>query len=257
MSGFCLRRAAVGIALVLTALVSSTPVGAQSLPALNCADGQAPAIDVVFMPLVQQIGPAVGQPIDCIAWSSDGTANQPTTTGLLGLSADGSLIFINEQNQDIYALDASGFTYQPGDGSDGSVPQPTPPVPAPAPPGPVPAPSTPAPAPAPTVAAGVTPGKYGCFAQNGGGTATQVNRTGAGMTKEIYADGTWRDTSYGSMTANNPKYAGPWSWDGTVLTLTWGSGSIDTFHIQRQDGKPALIQFGSPPLLSCYLIAPF
>ena len=101
----------------------------------------------------------------------------------------------------------------------------------------------------------ITPGRYGCFAQSGGSTSRQVNRTGMGITKEIYSDGTWRDTSFGSLTANDPAYAGHWSFDGAVLALAWQGAGQDSFTAQiGSDGQPQLVQFGEVANMTCYLI---
>jgi hypothetical protein len=119
----------------------------------------------------------------------------------------------------------------------------------------------------PTATTGVALGRYGCFAQ-GVASLPQATR-GSSITKEVYPDGTWRDTSYGAMTANNPKYAGLWNFDGATLTLTWGSDEQDeqdTFTPElAADGTPRLVQFGAAALpgfqsasnLTCYLITAF
>jgi hypothetical protein len=109
----------------------------------------------------------------------------------------------------------------------------------------------------PAVAADdITPGRYACYAQLGGSSSRQVSRSSITAVKEIYPDGTWRDTTYGGMTANNPAYGGTWAFDGSTLTLAWNDGAQDLYMPQtRTDGQPQLVEFDQEQNnLTCYLV---
>lgn len=273
-----------GIVLVVS-LFSHAP-GAAAAP--FCPGNGPASLDPAFSTLVTRVGKAtVGTATACTYMIDTGFFQQQTSFGSLTHNTDGTLsfessfesptpykkwllrpdgTFITPDGQQIGGPAAQGgTTLAPSNPAAPLAPVvAAPPAPVAPPPAPVadrtgPSPSAPqtaidASAQA-TVADAIMPGRYGCFAQWGGSTSRQVNRTGFGITKEIYSDGTWRDTTFGSLTANDPTYAGPWSFDGAVLALTWQGSGQDSFTAQiGGDGQPQLVQFGEQTNMTCYLI---
>jgi hypothetical protein len=229
--------------------------------------GNGPAtLDPAFAALVDRIGTdVVGSAAACIYKAGNtGIFSQETTLGTLVHNLDGTISFVTSYQSPVpnekwvlrpdgtfLTPDGQQVTFDPGR----SLSQPPSSQQSDAP---APAPAALLPADDPAVAADrVTPGRYACYAQLGGSSSGQVNRSAITATKEIYPDGTWRDTTYGSTTANNPAYAGGWEFDGTTLTLMWNDGAEDLYTPEtRTDGSPQLVEFDQEQNnLTCYLVS--
>jgi hypothetical protein len=246
-----------------------------------CPNNQSATLDPVFAVLVQRVGDAVvGSLTTCVSRAGNtGLFNQQTSRGTLYHDLDGTVTFetsyLSPTPYQTWTLRPDGTFITP-DGQQqlaSSAPQPTAPSQTSTEDESTPAPTaldgfdphriltapTSLPADDPAVSAdAITPGRYACYAQLGGSSSGQVSRSGsAAATKQIDADGSWRDTTNGSLSARDPRNFGTWSFDGATLTLTWGSGTQDLFAPQiRTNGQPQLVEFDSDPEsnLTCYLV---
>jgi hypothetical protein len=265
--------------LALTGLLQASPAAADPF----CPGNQPATVDPAFATLVQRVGATtVGSVTTCVNKAGNtGIFTQETSQGTLTHSIDGTVAFETSYQSSTpyqtWTLRPDGTFVTPNGqqlatqpnagGNSGPAPNalvtspssqsPADPTPAdPIDPNRTLTPPTVLPADDPAVSAdAITPGRYACYAQDGGSTSQQVLRSAVIARKEINSDGTWRDTTYGSLTANKPDYAGTWSFDGTTLTLTWGNGSQDAFTPQlRTSGQPQLVEFDSDHNLTCYFV---